>query len=192
MAKNDQQESYEKILSAHHGRMIDFLKFAETKNAALLTFTSVWIGSIIGFLRAPTPLPLDYDKAFLIALPFLCIAALIALRSFLPRLLHHHHKDDDGAKNLLYFGDIAQMEPRLYGNRVRERYYPPEGASFTDRYLEDLTIQISIQAHIASRKFKAFNRAAWLVLSAFAILTVPILRFLVSFAAKYSIAQGWL
>lgn len=192
MAKNDQQESYEKILSAHHGRMIDFVKFAEAKNAALLTFTSVWIGSIIGFLRAQTPLPLDYDQAFLVALPFLFIAALMSLKSFLPRFLHHHHKDDDGAKNLLFFGHIAQMEPRLYGNRIRERYYPPEDISFTDRYLEDLTIQVSIQAHIASRKFKAFNRAAWLVLSAFAILAVPIVRFLISFAAKYSIAKGWL
>ena len=192
MAGDDQQESYEKILSAHHGRMIDFVKFAETKNAALLTFTSVWIGSIIGFMRAQTPLPLGYDTAFLFALPLLCIAALISLASLLPRRLHHHHKADDGAKNLLFFGDIAQMEPRQYGNRVRERYLPPDNVSFTDRYLEDLTVQISVQAHIADRKFKAFDRAGRLVLAAFGVLTVPVLKTLASLGARYAIARGWL
>lgn len=42
MARNDQQDSYEKLLSASHGRMLDLVKFAETKNAALLTFCSGW------------------------------------------------------------------------------------------------------------------------------------------------------
>ncbi|MER0240086.1 Pycsar system effector family protein [Fulvimarina sp. MAC8] len=172
--------------------MIDFVKFAETKNAALLTFTSVWIGSIIGFMQAQTPLPLGYDTAFLFTLPLLCVAALISLASFLPRRLHHHHRDDDGVKNLLFFGDIAQMEPRQYGKRVRERYLPPENVSFTERYLEDLTVQISVQAHIADRKFKAFNRAARLVIAAFGVLTIPVLKTLISIGARYAIAHGWL
>lgn len=192
MAKDDQQDSYEKILSAHHGRMIDLVKFAETKNAALLTFTSVWIGSIIGFMRAQTALPMGYDRAFMLVLPLLCIAALLSLKSFLPRLLHHHHKDEEAAKNLLYFGDIAKMEPRHYGHRLRECYYPPDNRSFTERYLDDLTIQISVQAQIADRKFRAFNRAAWLVLAAFGVLTLPILKTLVSLGARYGMTRGWL
>ncbi|PYE92093.1 hypothetical protein C8J35_1308 [Rhizobium sp. PP-F2F-G38] len=157
MAKDDQQESYEKILSTHHGQMIDFVKFAEIKNAALLTFTSIWIGSIIGFLRAQTSLPLGYDTAFLFALPFLCCAALLSLKSFLPRLLHHHHKSLDGARNLLFFGDIARIEVEQYGQRARERYYPLEGASFNERYLNDLTVQIAVQAHIVCRMVGALR-----------------------------------
>ena len=43
MAKNDQQEAFEKLLSSVLGRVVDFLRFAEAKNAALLTFSSAWI-----------------------------------------------------------------------------------------------------------------------------------------------------
>lgn len=192
MAKDDQQESYEKILSAHHGRMIDLVKFAETKNAALLTFCSVWIGAIIGLLRAPTALPMGYDRVFLYILPLLAVAALLSLKSFLPRFLHHHHKPESDARNLLYFGDIARMKPEQYGQRVRERYYPPENTSYTERYFDDLTIQISVQSQIADRKFKAFTRAAWFVLVAFALQSLPILYALASLGARYGVAKGWL
>ncbi|MDW9928083.1 hypothetical protein [Sinorhizobium meliloti] len=52
MAKNEHQESYEKLLSANRARMIDSVKFAGTKNAALLTSCSVRIGVIIDLLTA--------------------------------------------------------------------------------------------------------------------------------------------
>lgn len=42
MVKNDQQEAFEKILTSNLMRAIDFVKFAEAKNAALLTFNSAW------------------------------------------------------------------------------------------------------------------------------------------------------
>jgi len=79
MAKNDQQEAYEKLLSANHGRMVDFSKFAEARNAALLTFCSVWMGAIITLLRSSDKLPLGYGYAFRIALLLLFIAAVISL-----------------------------------------------------------------------------------------------------------------
>ncbi|WP_439360539.1 hypothetical protein [Bradyrhizobium sp. DASA03007] len=41
--KDDQEDAFEKTLSTQLNRNIDFLKFAETKNAALLTFSSAWI-----------------------------------------------------------------------------------------------------------------------------------------------------
>ncbi|KAB0682047.1 Pycsar system effector family protein [Aureimonas leprariae] len=193
MAKDDQQDSFEKLLSTHHGRMIDFVKFAETKNAALLTFCSVWIGAIIGLLRAPDKLPMNYDKAFLAVLPILFVAALLTLRSFLPRFLHHHHhSDEDGSKNLLYFGDIASLKTDQYIHRIRERYYPPDGSSCTERYLDDLAVQVSVQSQIALRKFKTFTRAGCLVLAAFAILALPIIHAAVSAAARYALMRGWI
>ncbi|KTQ98260.1 hypothetical protein NS226_01590 [Aureimonas ureilytica] len=191
MAKDDQQESYEKVLSAHHGRTIDLVKFAETKNAALLTFCSVWIGAIIGLLRAPDRLPMNYDKAFLWVLPILFFAALVSLMSFLPRFLHHHHETREGRKNLLFFGDVAALRGE-YVDRVRDRYYPAEGSSCTEDYLEDLSVQISVQSQIALRKFKAFDRAARLVIIAFVVLALPVLHLLVSVAAQYAIARGWI
>lgn len=51
MAKNDQQEAYEKHLTATLARVIDFVKFAEAKNAALLTFSSAWTLATINILN---------------------------------------------------------------------------------------------------------------------------------------------
>jgi hypothetical protein len=40
MPRDDQEEAFDKLLSAHLARTQDFVKFAEAKNAALLTFSS--------------------------------------------------------------------------------------------------------------------------------------------------------
>ncbi|WP_129468838.1 MULTISPECIES: Pycsar system effector family protein [Mesorhizobium] len=173
MAKNDQQDSYEKLLSASHGRMLDLVKFAETKNAALLTFCSVWMGSIITMLRSPDEPPMGYRAAFLVVLPLLAVAAVILLTSFLPQFLHHFHRAADGSTNLLYFGDIAKLEAGEFGEAASKRYFPEEGQSATDDYLDDLALQVAVQARIANRKFKTFNAAGRLVLASFVCMATP-------------------
>ena len=182
MAKNDQQEAYEKLLSANHGRMIDFSKFAETKNAALLTFCSVWMGAIITLLRAPEELPLGYGHAFRAALPLLFIAAIISLKSLMPKFLDQIHKRDDDYKNLLYFGDIARGGTKDYPDMVAELYTPVQNDSVTATYLHDLAVQTAIHAKIAHRKFQMFNWAGSLVLAAFTIMTIPAIVFCVRWA----------
>lgn len=52
-------------------RMMDLVTFAEAKNAALLTFCSVWMGTIVGILRCADEPPMSYRTAFLVALPLL-------------------------------------------------------------------------------------------------------------------------
>lgn len=173
MARDDQQESYEKLLSASHGRMLDLVKFAETKNAALLTFCSVWMGSIIAILRSQEEPPMGYRAAFLVVLPLLAVAAVISLTSFLPKFLHHFHRVIDGATNLLYFGDIAELAPEEFGRAARKRYFPEDGQSATEDYLDDLALQVAVQARIANRKFKTFNAAGRLVLASFVCMVVP-------------------
>ncbi|RWM12854.1 MAG: hypothetical protein EOR72_20240 [Mesorhizobium sp.] len=173
MAKNDQQESYEKTLAANHGRMMDLVKFAEAKNAALLTFCSVWMGTIIGILRSTDEPPMGYRTAFLVALPLLAVAAVVTLTSFLPRLLHHLLPERKEADNLLYFGHIASLGIDDFGPAARQRYYPSEGQAVTDEYLDDLAVQVAVQARIADRKFKTFNAAGRLVLVSFICMSVP-------------------
>ena len=192
VSKNEkQQENFEKLLSTHHGRMIDFVKFAETKNAALLTFCTVWIGSIITLLRSGEGLPMGYNQAFVAALPFLVAAALWSLRSFLPRSLDAIHRDPERVKSLLYFADIASFKPEQYAQRFRERYGSSEGYLYTERYLDDLIVQTHAQAEIAHRKFKAFNVSALLVLLSFGILAFPVTRALVGMAARHGLSNGW-
>lgn len=193
MAKNDQQEMYEKILAANHSRMVDYVRFGEAKNAALLTFCSVWIGAIIAQLRTTVnPLPMGYDKAFIAVLPLLVAAAIITLTSLLPKFMHNFHKCDDGERNLLYFRDIACFSVDKYGEATRQRYLAQPEDSCTDRYFYDLECQIAIQARIADRKFRAFRNAGWLVLIAFAVMAIPIALQLVRLADGYAHSAAWL
>ena len=82
----DPGESYERILTANLQRAIDFLRFAEAKNAALLALASGW--AIAGANlegnghTMPGPFPIFVPLAVLFSL----CAAVLAIWSFLPRL----------------------------------------------------------------------------------------------------------
>ena len=173
MPKNDQQDAYEKLMSANHARMIEFSKFAEAKNAALLTFCSVWMGGIITLLRSPEEPPLALGHAFRLALPLLFIAAIISLKSLMPKFLDQIHKRADDYKNLLYFGDIDRAGTEAYPDMAADRYTPTGSDSATAIYLHDLSIQTAIHAKIAHRKFNSFNWAGSIVLIAFGIMAIP-------------------
>ncbi|MCD7111661.1 DUF5706 domain-containing protein [Rhizobium sp. DKSPLA3] len=173
MAKNEQQEAYEKLMSANHGRMIDFVRFAETKNAALLTFSSVWMGAIINLLKSPDDLPFGYKYALEAALPLLALAAVLCLKSLLPLFLNQVYKRDDDVVNLLYFGDIVKGGVKDYADMTQKEYMPSEGDSVTPTYLRDLAVQTAIQASIAHRKFRMFHWAGSLVLVAFVFIALP-------------------
>lgn len=173
MAIDERQENYQKVASAHHAQMIDFVKYGETKNAALVTFCSIWIGSILTVLRFNQTLPLDYHVYLPFVLPILLAAMLISLWAFVPRFMENFYEPVGESKNLLYWGDIASMCSCAYAAKLREFYYPPEDASYTKAYFDDLEIQISIQAKTANRKFKIFNIAIYLVFAAFLVFLLP-------------------
>lgn len=175
MAKNDQQEAYEKLLASSLARAIDFVKFGEAKNAALLTFSSAWILSSVTLLFGGLPLHAGvWRSAFSIAMPMFILAALVSVVSFLPRTsLSRFHRDPERQKALLYFGDAAEFSPSSYRDRMHERYLPPEGQSATQSYLDDLAIQTNVNSSIALRKFTFFKIGATIVLLAIATLAFP-------------------
>lgn len=184
--KDDQQEAFERVLISTLTRVLDFLKFAETKNAALLTFASAWILGSINFLTGSNALAADWRIAFIVALPLFAVAALIAILSFLPKtLLLGFHHDPDQAKALLYFGDAATFAPAAYKERIRERYCPPENESATRNYLDDLSIQIAVNSQITSRKLRFFNRGAGFVLAALVVLAIPAVQAFWRIVAPY-------
>ena len=156
--------------------MIDFLKFAEAKNAALLTFASAWILASVNLLNGSSALSSQWRFGFTAALPLFAIAALLGLYSFLPKtLLSSFHKDPEQKKALLYFGDAATFAPAAYKDRIRDRYYPPDDESATRNYLDDLSVQIAVNSQITTRKLKIFNIGAIVVVVALLTLTVPAL-----------------
>lgn len=184
MPKNDQQEAYEKLMSANHARMIDFSKFAEAKNAALLTFCSVWMGGIITLLRVPASLPFGYSYAFAAALIPLFLAVIISLKSLMPKFLDQIHKRTDEYRNLLYFGDIDKAGTEAYPGMASDLYTPSGSDSATATYLHDLAVQTAIHAKIAHRKFRSFNWAGSFVLFAFAIMMIPPIAFCIGWAIR--------
>ncbi|MDA9476732.1 hypothetical protein XI03_19875 [Bradyrhizobium sp. CCBAU 65884] len=171
--KNDQEEAFEKVLSTQLSRNIDFVKFAETKNAALLTFSSAWIIGSINLLTGQSILPLGYNVAFCVALPLFALAGLVCILSFVPQVLARFHQPEDDAKSLLYWEHIADIPVGRYHERVTERYKPGENRSVTERYLDDLCVQISVNARVARRKFMMFNIAAYCVFAAILVLASP-------------------
>lgn len=85
MAKSDADEIYENVLLAKLQQVIDFLKFAETKNATLLTLASA-LSVAIGSLLLNERLPLTIAYGLRIALPIVMAAGVVAIASFMPRL----------------------------------------------------------------------------------------------------------
>lgn len=179
LAKDDQEEAFERGLTATLSRAVEFLKFAETKNAALLTFASAWLIAGINFLSGSNSENSPWRIAFSLAMCFFAASAATAIYSFLPRLdLGAHHRDPERKKSLLYFGDISTFEPTSYKDRVNERYRPPADHTATQSYLDDLAVQVVVVSQIAARKFRIFNVSACLVGLGLVVLAVPAATYL--------------
>lgn len=166
MAKDDQQECYEKALSSSLSRVIDFVKFAEAKNAALLTFCSAWLLATINTLNnLSRPLPSVWVWCGNAAVCLFAVAAVVAIRSFLPKRLEDIYNDPDGDKSLIYFGHISLYETTRFVSLYKERYMPTAGQVATEQYMSDIAVQISINSAIAANKFKLFNIGAYIAMA---------------------------
>lgn len=184
MPKNDQQEAYEKLLSASLTRTIDFVKFAEAKNAALLTFSSAWILASVN-ISCTSPSQ-EWRWLFGIVVPIFVVSAIIAIISFFPELkLEKFHQDLEQRKALLFFRDVAKFSSASFRDRLNERYFPPEGQSATQNYLDDLSVQIHINSCIAVWKFRLFKIVSVIALLGIVVLLYPLLLKLLAFF-------GWL
>lgn len=165
------REALDGTLSATLGRTIDFLRFAETKNAALLTFSSAWLLGLINVLNSDH-LPHWGARAAIVAASLLfALAALIALYSFLPKLkLSAFHRDPEREKSLLYFADISEFDATIFAARFSERYANDAEEAISDNYLRDLAVQVAANSAITLRKFRLFNVGATIVMIALAVL----------------------
>jgi hypothetical protein len=106
-------EAYEKILSANLQRAIDFVKFAETKNAALLALSSAWVLAAINLESSGKAIPGLLAVSVVLTLFLSLCAAIIGMLSFIPRLhlpgFLGGKKAGPHPRNLLYFGDISGL-----------------------------------------------------------------------------------
>lgn len=175
MKATNRDEGYEKALSASLARVLELLRFAEAKNAALLTFASAWIIGLVNLLSSGKVLPPGFDTACGFALAGFIIAAIIAVVSLLPKLSTSTFTGDPKGQNanLLFFGDVADLTVEGFKVDVRAKHYPSNDGSPSAGYIDDLEGQIAINGKIAKRKYRLFNRGATLALIAVAALSIP-------------------
>ncbi|MEX3950649.1 Pycsar system effector family protein [Paraburkholderia sp. EG287A] len=174
MAKNDQEEQFEKLMSSNLGRVLDFIKFAETKNAALLTFCSAWLLGIASLLSSGKKVPEFVNSGLRLSFIFFAIGALFAIASFVPKLsIKAILKSPPATSNMLFFGDIAKMTFEAFSKNSAARYFPEIDHSTTDGYITDLSAQIFINSRIASRKMRLFNWGARCIFVALVMLVAP-------------------
>lgn len=139
----------------------------------MLAFASAWIVGLINLLASDKPLPPGFQSAAAFALPVFGGAAIISLISFFPRLRPSKvARDPDAPKNLLFFGDIADVELDEYRRDSRKAHRTPAGST-SDGYVEDLETQAWINSRIARRKYRFFSLAALFAVAAIVILIIP-------------------
>jgi hypothetical protein len=166
---NTQDEAIATLLLSNLQRTIDFLKYAEAKNGALLTFSSAWILAILNIAFRDKPIQgiLLYEYT---VIPSFILAGLAALISFFPRMhlpgFLGGRRAGPHPKNLLYFGDVGRMTVAEFQKAIRDNYFSQNSEAVTDAYIRDLTVQIAVNSQITNRKLRLFQIGLWLVMIA--------------------------
>ena len=170
------QDAYVQMLTANLQRALDFLKFAEAKNAALLALASAWIGATLNFEYSGKALPIGFTICIPIALLCALCAGILAMVSLLPCL---HLPSFLGGKragphppNLLYFGDISTLPIKTLEQDMPARYLST-GQAYRDEYIHDLTVQLSVNSEITMRKMRLFNWGMRFILVGGVVLVLP-------------------
>lgn len=154
---------------------IDWLKFAEAKNAALIGLN---VAAIIGVERISDHLWGWYKVTVLI---FFALSAIIALISVIPKVgwpIGASGQTIDAANlNLLFYGDVGLLSPEAYIAAL-ERSANGQLRS-SERWI---ATQIAIVSRIALSKLVMFKLAAYCALAA--VLT-PVIALVIYGAAEY-------
>lgn len=142
------------------GLCIDWVKYGEKKNAALLVAASGLLLSLIGRFPDKTA-PSSIRACFWIGCASLTGSAAICLLSFIPHIKFPwigSRKKTGPEDNLFFFGHIANYS----ASEFLDALYKAEGAqpSSTKIHL-DLAGQIIVNAGISLKKFRLFTLATW-------------------------------
>lgn len=146
--------------------VIDWLKFAEAKNAALLVGNlTVIFGAtkVAAFSSSETYSLIWWYYISIVA--FCSLSAMCCFLSIIPQIkIPYFYKIDTSrtSGNLVFYGTIATHTPDSYCLEIQNTI--GNELSSLDKLLAG---QIVINSQIACRKYRFFKVAAWLTLSAF-------------------------
>jgi hypothetical protein len=159
------RESLENVL----GLVSEDLRFAETKNAALLTANAA---AVVGILQInPGSHGVQAILAvYLNALTLACaVSGLVSLVSFIPRAENPYASlgmQPAPSDNLLFFGHIQKYAPPAYLQAV---YGAAGRAGEDEEEIERMYAeQVVVSSRIAARKFTYFRWAIWITIGGLA------------------------
>ena len=159
----------------------DWLKFAEAKNAVVVTATGVALWATIRLIMAEeTGCQVDLYLSILVI--FLLSSFITSLLSFLPVLNYRWiipEPAEIANKNLLYFGYLSTLSNSQLIKKYREVTHTKETevSELDDMYAE----QIIINSRIALAKYEMFERAVKILL--YGVLT-PFIAFPLLYITK--------
>ncbi len=155
-------------------RVIDWLKFAETKNTGAVGLSSTGLGVIVTFLVAGPPIPTIAGVGLGLGAVALMVSLMLAVASFLPStdlekfLVGERAKPSPG-DNLLFYGHLARYEPRALARAIGEMYFDQDGDETPpSKFAVDLAGQIVTNSRITVRKLGYFRYS--LLLFGFGVL----------------------
>lgn len=137
----------------------DWLRFAETKNAAVLAAAGIFLSALLSIRAEEHPVLTMY---FWMSLFFLAISAFLAICSFVPQLkapdfIARSVDENPDAKVPIYFADIASMTIDELHAALSKSGDSIEETGLEKHYIQ----QIHTNSLIATRKFAFFNASVW-------------------------------
>lgn len=161
---------------------IDWLNFAENKNAMLIAANGAAIFGIFTLLGSATASNLMYESYIYQALLFLFLSAVFCLISFIPQVdipWLNSKRSPKEKDNLLAYADIANYDSKLY----LETLYKQQAVDLKniDPFEEDLAELIISYSRIALRKYSLFSLGVWCMLSA---IVTPVIALGIYFIRK--------
>jgi hypothetical protein len=141
----------------------DWLKFAETKNAALIALCGIILPVFLNFMGSKNPLMNIYAISGLV---FLGISSFVSLISFLPALSDLPYplrgKAAPTPKSDVFYAGIAAQDLDEFIESFSGAY---EGEALSSLELQ-VTQQIHANSKITLRKYRYFSFALWVLLGA--------------------------
>lgn len=156
----------------------DWLNFAEAKNGALLAANSALIFSALGLADGKAFVSDWIGYYFYSSLLLASVSGLICLISFLPHIeipVLKSRSPSDESSNLLFYGDICDHDTSSYVSALCSRY--GFALDDVDAFEKELAEQIVVNSRIAVRKYRMFETALWLDVTALVtpLLSIPCL-----------------
>ena len=166
--KAEEEKVIEAALTGTLTRTGDWLKFAEAKHAALLTFSSAWLLAMGNLAFGANDIPDATRNALGWAAPFVFLGAGIAVYALMPRI-RLWGSPSNSRKSLLFYGDLCDQKPGTLVKEMHATYCASTFTHYSEAYLDDLAEQVVSVSAVAKTKYRLFGLGACSILFSLAL-----------------------